>query len=113
MQGRPLKIIAYGIGILPLIKNLKQELPKINHPWYHDNAGALGRFVIIDIYFNLLTCQELECSYYPKPSKSILIIHPDNIEAIKLLGARHWFKVCTGARYLGGYIGSTSSNTIV
>ena len=49
MQGRPLKIIAYGIGILPLIKNLKQELPKINHPWYHDNAGALGRFVIIDI----------------------------------------------------------------
>ena len=28
----------------------------------------------------------------------------DSIEAIKLFGSRHRYKVCTGARYLGGFI---------
>ena len=37
-------------------------------------------------------------------SKSILIVRPENIEAGKVFGRRHIFKVCTGARYLGGYI---------
>ena len=42
--------------------------------------------------------------YYPKPSKFILIGHPDNLESGKTFGLSHEFKVCTGARYLGGFI---------
>ena len=62
-------------------------------------------FVIIDTYFNLLTCQGPRCRYYPKPSKRVIIVHPDNIKNRKEFGARHGFKVCTGPRYLRGYIG--------
>ena len=32
-------------------------------------------------------------------------MNPDNLEAGKIFGARNVFKVCTGACYLGGYIG--------
>ena len=33
-QGYPLVMMAYGIGILTLIKNLKREIPDVKHPWY-------------------------------------------------------------------------------
>ena len=32
-------------------------------------------------------------------------MHPENIRAGKVFGAHHGFKVCTGVRYLGFYIG--------
>ena len=38
-----------------------------------------------------------------------MIVHPDNIEAGKGFGLRHRFKVCTGALYLGGFIGGEES----
>ena len=31
-------------------------------------------------------------------------MHPDHIENRKLFGLLHGFKVCTDARYLGGFI---------
>ena len=31
-------------------------------------------------------------------------MHPENLEVRKLFGMSHEFKVCTGTRYIGGYI---------
>ena len=47
--------------------------------------------------------------YHPEPTKSVLIVRPENIEAEKVFGQRHRFRVCTGTRYLGGYIGDDES----
>ena len=102
-------MIAYEIGILPLIQNLKREIPDVTKPWYADDAGALGTFVIIETYFDSLTCQGLGCRYYPETSKSVLIVHPENLKARKEFGSRHGFKVCMGARYLEGYIRGNES----
>ena len=41
-QGDPLAMVTYGIGILPLIKWLKEEFPDVNHLWYADDAISLG-----------------------------------------------------------------------
>ena len=103
-QGDPLTMIAYGINILPLIKNLKREIPDVTQPWYADDVGALGTFASIEIYFDSLTRQGPGLGYYPKPDKSVLIVHLENLEDRKDFGAHHGFKVCTGACYLGGYI---------
>ena len=62
-------------------------------------------FTRIETCFNLLTRQGPRCGYHRKPSKRVLIVHPNHPEAGKWFGARHGFKVCTGARYLRGYIG--------
>ena len=109
MQGGTITMIAYEIGILPLIKNLKWEIPDVTQPWYADNAGSLGKFARLDTYFDSLTRQGLGRGYYPEPSKIVLIVRPENLEAGKVFRARHVFKVCTGARYLGGYIGDGDS----
>ena len=93
-------MIEYWIGILPLIKNLKQEIPDVTGPWYADDAGDLCMFAIIESYFYLLRRQGPEYGYYPEPSKSVPIERLDNLEAGKYFRARHGFKVCTGARYL-------------
>ena len=103
-QGDPLAIITYGISILPFIKNLKREIPDVPQPWYDDNSGSLGTFAILETYFYSLTHQGPVRGYIPKPSKSVLIVCQDNIEARKVFGACHKFKVCTGTRYLGGCI---------
>ena len=75
MQGGPLAMIAYRIGILPLIKNLKREIPDVTQPWYDDGDGSLGKFARLETYFHLLTRQGPGRGYYPKPSKSLLTIH--------------------------------------
>ena len=54
--------------------------------------------------FNSLTLQVLVRGYCPKPYKSVLIVHPDNLEAGNYFWARYGFKVYTGADYLGVYI---------
>ena len=53
-QGDPLAMVAYCIVILPLIKSLKSEFTDVTQPWYDDDAGALGTFANVKLYFNLL-----------------------------------------------------------
>ena len=50
----PLAMVAYGIGILLMIKNLKAGFPDVTQPWYDDDAGALGIFARVGSYFNSL-----------------------------------------------------------
>ena len=45
---------AYGILFLLLIKKLKAAYPGITQPWYAYDAGALGMFDNIGLYFNSL-----------------------------------------------------------
>ena len=84
-------MIVYKIVILPLIKNIKQEITDVTKPWYADDAGALGTFARIEIFFDLLTHQGPGRGYYPEPPKSVLIVRPYNLEAGKVFGACHGF----------------------
>ena len=102
-------MITYRIGIILLIKNIKQAILDVTQPWYADNAGALGTLARLDTYFDLLTRQGPGRGYHPKTPNSLLIVRPENIEAGKAFGVRHRFKVCTGACYLGSYIGDDES----
>ena len=108
-QGGLLAMIAYGIGVLPLIKNLIREIPDITQPWYADYAGSLGEFARFKTYFDSLTRQGPVQVYQPYPTKRVLIVRPENLEARKVFKSHHGFSVCTGARYLGGYIGDDKS----
>ena len=41
-QGHPLSMIAYSIGVLPLIRELLEAHPCVTQPWYTDDAGRTG-----------------------------------------------------------------------
>ena len=104
-------MIVYGIVIIPLIRNLKQAIHDVTHPWYADNIGALGTFERLETYFDLPTLarQPPGRGYHPQLTNIVLIVHPKNIESGKLLGAHHGFRVCIVAHYLGDYIGDDES----
>ena len=50
-------MIAYKIGILLLIKNLKLEIPDVTHPWYSDDVRDLGTLSRLKTYFDLILRQ--------------------------------------------------------
>lgn len=81
MQGDSLDMVACGIEVLPLIKRLKLTYPDVTHPKYADNSRALHTFNNYERYFNSLKRHGLDRGYYPDPTKSILIVHPNNIKA--------------------------------
>ena len=54
MQEDTYDMVAYGNGIIPLIKNLEDEFLGVTQPTYYDDSGALGMFSNVKIYFNLL-----------------------------------------------------------
>ena len=108
-KGDPLPMVDYGIGIIPLMKCLKLMFPDVTQPWYSDYYGALGTFDNLEKYFISLKRNGADRGYWLDPTKSITIMHPNNIKAGELSGQCHGSKVCTGALYLGGYIGDGKS----
>jgi hypothetical protein len=65
-------MFAYGIGILPLTRQLKAEFPQAEQPWYADNAGAGAKFDKIERFFRQLCNIGPLFGYYPEPTTSIL-----------------------------------------
>ena len=108
-QGEPLAMIAYGIGVLSLIRELMNAHPQITQPWYADDAGAGGTFQKVHAHFRDLQAQGPARGYYPEPTKSILVVAPGNVardeEHFRGLG----IQALTGNHYLGGFIGDADA----
>ena len=62
-----------------MIKKLKLEFPDVTQTCCTDNAGALGTFANVKLYFNSLKRFCLRYGYYPELSKRVLISHLENI----------------------------------
>ena len=92
-QEDPFSMVAYGIVVLLITKLLKVVYTDVTQLCYADNAGVLGTFNNVVLYFHELRYNSLDQGFYPKPTKIILIVHTDNLEAGKLFGARNGFKV--------------------
>ena len=67
-------MIAYGIGVLPLIRELMEDNPRVTQPWYADDAGAGGTFAKVQAHFQDLQVRGPARGYYPEPTKSILVV---------------------------------------
>ena len=56
-HGDPLATIAYGIWVLPLIRELQGAHPRVTQQWYADDGGAGGKFQNILEHFRDLQAQ--------------------------------------------------------
>ena len=74
-------MVAHALGVLTLIKNLRLSHPDIIQPWCDEYSGALCMFRKREDYINSLKQAGLDCSYFPELTKSVIIVHLDNIEA--------------------------------
>ena len=111
-QGDPLSMVAYGLSLLPLIRQLKDEFPDVFQPWYANDAGGGEQFAQIRSYFLRLVELGPKYGYFPEPSKSILAVREHSKEAAKTYFADLGFTIVTGARYLGGFVSKDLDQTL-
>ena len=79
-QGYPLAMIAYGIGVLPLIREVWDAHPRVTQPCYADDAGAGGgRSSWCRRTSGICRRGGPARGYYPEPTKSILVVAPGNV----------------------------------
>ena len=104
-KGESLTMIAYGIGVLLLIRDLRRDHPHVTQPWYADDAGAGGSFEAVMSHFRDLQLKGPARGYFPEPTKSILVVAEQNVPRAKEYFRGMGIKIVTGSRYLGGFVG--------
>ena len=102
VQGDPILMFCYAIGILPLCKHLKTIHADCQSTWYADDSVAAGTFEQIEMFFDDLTIHGPSFGYHPEPSKSILIVKERDVEsaAAYFKSNDRDFKIVNGHRYL-------------
>ena len=100
----PLSMIAYGIGVLPLIRDLWYAHPLITQPWCVDDVLAGGKFRHIMEHFQGLQLRGPVRGYFPEPTKSILVVAQRNVARAEELFHGMGIKIVTGRRYIRGFV---------
>ena len=100
-------MVAYGLCIPPpLICHLKSILHMNDQPWYVNDAAIIATWTIIVYYFNALMEHSPRFEFYLDFQKSILVVPKGYEEATTRFFAAYQFKIVTGTRYLGDFVGS-------
>ena len=64
-QGDPLAMIAYGIGVLLLIRELWGSHPRVTQMWYANDEGGGGNFPHVLAHLHDLQARGLPRGYFP------------------------------------------------
>ena len=103
-QGDPLSMLMYSVAILPLIRFLCDK-SKWYQNWYADVSSCVGKFLDIKEWFLELANKGPGFGYFPEPSKSMLVVHPDYVSEAESAFEGLGIKVTTGCCFLGGFVG--------
>ena len=66
-----LAMVEYGLGLLPLIREMCMACPSVTQPWYADDAGAGVTFKGIRRHLDNLMVQGAPRSYFLEPNKIV------------------------------------------
>ena len=81
-QGDPLTMVLYGLGIPPLVQELRKAHPGVTQTWYADDAGAGGTNNGIHHHLDDLMVRGPPYGYFPESTKSILGVCPRNLPRV-------------------------------
>ena len=100
----------YALGIKPLIDALSQATQEelCKQSWYADDSNAAGRLREVKKWWDTLIVLGPKYGYYPKPSKTVLIVKDPSIEQLAndLFAGTGVQITLQGQRHLGASIGS-------
>ena len=107
-QGDPAAMAKYAIASKPLIKNLSDTNPEVKQVWYADDGTGAGKIAHLRPYWDSLCKQGPSFGYFPKASKSVVIIKdPSLLDHAKEAFAGVDIEItCDGQRHLGAAIGT-------
>jgi hypothetical protein len=83
-QGDPISMVAYGVGILPLIRVLKQEFPEVEQLLYAYDAGTGGKCGSIRRQITKLQEIGPNYGYFPERSKKVLDVPSTTLKLSRL-----------------------------
>ena len=109
-QGDVGAMAMYAVGTRPLITALHEltDQSKCQQVWYADDSSAAGKLREIRKWWDILNDVGPKYGYYPKPSKTILILtDPDLLDtANEIFAGTEIVMSTSGERHLGAVIGS-------
>ena len=73
-QGDPLSMFMYAVSSVPLINSLNDPVGMRKQVWYADDASACADFSSLREWFEQLKANGPKYGYFPKPSKSFLVV---------------------------------------
>jgi len=100
-------MVAYGLSTLPLIHQLKSKFPELQQAWYADGSAVAGPWDLLSCHFHCLTLLGSTYGYFPKATKSDLVVSSPHQSAAQAFFSTLGLMVCSGHRYLGGFIGES------
>ncbi len=103
-QGCPLAMLAYAVGILPLIRRLKDFRHHIQS-WYADDSACSGALQRIRNWFDRLLVEGPSYGYFAEPSKSTLVVKERYFDKAKALFADLEVDIVLASRFLGSCVG--------
>ena len=110
-QGCVLSINAYGVATLPLMHDMRVDVPQTLPPWFANDTGAAGKVVYNIKCLAYLVIHGPRFGYYPEPAKSWYICKPEDEEVARqaFIDKDLGINYTRSQKYLGGFIGSADS----
>ena len=110
-QGDPLSMAFYAIGVLPLIRDLK-DLKSWIQVWYADDSNCAGKLKLLRVWLDTLIQRGPAFGYFPEPSKSTIVVDPTFVQQAQAMFSDLGVLVTTSHRLLGGHIGSAEGCSV-
>ena len=78
---------SYALAITPLIRKLKENEPETKEIWYADDASGAGTCLDLRKWWDCVTALGPRYGYFPKSSKTHLVVKPDFEEHARSLSS--------------------------
>ena len=102
MQGDPLAMSMYALGILPLIQKLKGT----QQVWFADDAAAGGSLENLKEWWSRLLKLGQTYGYHPSPAKTWLVVKEEHVDQAETLFGNSGVNVTSsGHKHLGAALG--------
>mgnify|MGYP002806726116 CR=1 FL=1 len=97
----------YALASIPLIDVLREGHPKALQTWYADDSAANGELHQLRAWMEEgLAVKGPPRGYFPEPTKSKLLVRPEDTEVAEKVFAGTGVEVVTDCRFLGGFLGT-------
>lgn len=102
-HGDPIAMALYGLSLLLLTSTLNQIIQNVKKVAYADDLTGAGKIRLLKMWWDLLS----KIGYYPKPSKSWLIVKAQCAEYAKKVFSSTSIRITVnGQKHLGAVIES-------
>ena len=102
-------MIAYGIGVPPFIRYIREAHTRVNNPWYADCEKVWVTCERILDHFQDIQARGPPRGYFLDSNKSILVVDPRNVPMAEEFFQGMRVTIMTGSRYLGGFVGDVTA----